>query len=252
VGTHQVTASVTDSGSLVGSESITVTVQPVSGNTAPVVDITSPTNGSSYVVADPILFAATADDAEEGDLSGGLIWVSDVDGQFATGASASVTTLSVGTHQVTASVTDTAGTGLTGSDTVTVVVTSGGGVTPTCGAPSYDSATEAGAYLWQDCGGDWKYRVTAGGLGFTYEGELVSEGAATLDVVPFSFEGNDVPPPNYVMNVGGRFQDGLNFSFSGGTVCLTVTQPSGMTIIAGSNNVDVGNAVRLPDFGPCL
>ena len=115
VGTHQITAEVSDGAGLSGSDTITVTVEDAPlGNTAPVVSITSPTSGESFTAGDPIAFAGTATDAEEGNLSSGLVWTSDLDGELFTGASSSEDTLSVGTHEIEASVTDTAGTGLTG------------------------------------------------------------------------------------------------------------------------------------------
>jgi hypothetical protein len=123
-GTHTVTASVTDSGGASGSDSITVTVIP--GNTPPTVSITAPAAGSSFDEGTSITFTGTANDTEDGDISAGLEWVSNLDGQIGTGGSFSAV-LSVGTHTVTASVTDSGG--ASGSDSVTVTVNpiSGGG-----------------------------------------------------------------------------------------------------------------------------
>ena len=56
----------------------------------------------------PIPFSATATDAEDGDLSKKLIWVSDLDGVIGTGASFKAL-LSPGRHVVTASATDSLG-----------------------------------------------------------------------------------------------------------------------------------------------
>ena len=50
-----------------------------------------------------------------------------MNGQIGTGGSFSIATLSVGTHTITASVTDDGG--LTGSDSTTVVVAASGGIT---------------------------------------------------------------------------------------------------------------------------
>ncbi|MEM7504687.1 MAG: DNRLRE domain-containing protein [Pseudomonadota bacterium] len=58
---------------------------------------------------DPVTFTGTATDALDGDLSSSLTWTSDRDGLIGMGASFTTTTLSVGRHIVTASVTDSGG-----------------------------------------------------------------------------------------------------------------------------------------------
>jgi hypothetical protein len=106
-------------------------------------------------------------------------------------------------------------------------------------------------FVWNDCGSDnWHVRVTAGGQTLSYQGTLTSDQGFTT-MTAFSYEANDVLPPNYVMNVGNTGQDGLDFSFSAGAgVCLTLNSPS-LPIYAGANRVLVDSAVSLPDFGPC-
>jgi hypothetical protein len=118
VGTHVVTASVTDAGGLAGSATVTVTVEPA--NTAPGVVIAAPADGAAFVAGEAVGFAASASDGEEGDLSAAIAWSSDLAGPLGSGASLALTDLAVGTHVVTASVTDTGG--LPGSATVTVTV----------------------------------------------------------------------------------------------------------------------------------
>jgi hypothetical protein len=53
----------------------------------------------------PIPFVAGANDPEDGDLSGALIWTSNLSGQFGTGAMFNAP-LTAGTHTITATVTD--------------------------------------------------------------------------------------------------------------------------------------------------
>ncbi|RMH18886.1 MAG: hypothetical protein D6696_12155, partial [Acidobacteria bacterium] len=93
---------------------------PPPPNAAPSVVISAPADGSSVTEGTAIAFAGSASDPEDGDLSAGLAWSSDLDGPIGTGASFSAT-LSAGTHVVTASVTDSGGLGA--SDAVTVTVT---------------------------------------------------------------------------------------------------------------------------------
>ncbi len=134
----------------------------------------------------------------------------------------------------------------------TILDDDSGGTLPSCGEPSYDKATETAAFIWNDCGtNDWHLRVTAGGQVVSYQGTLTSDQGFTT-MSPFSFESNDVLPPNYVMNVGNTGQDGLDFSFpTGAAVCFTLDSPANLPVYAGSNRIAVDNAVSLPDFGPC-
>ena len=112
------TASVSDSGGLPGSQQITVTVT-AAPNTAPGVAIITPLNGTAVLAATPLTFSATATDGEDGDLAPVLNWNSSIDGNFASGGT-SDTTLSMGVHTITASVTDSGG--LSGSAQITVTV----------------------------------------------------------------------------------------------------------------------------------
>ncbi|MCL4559161.1 MAG: S8 family serine peptidase [Chloroflexi bacterium] len=97
-------------------------------NTAPSVTITSPANGASFAAGTSIAFAGSASDAEDGDLTGSLVWTSSLDGQIGIGGSFSAV-LSAGTHTVTASVVDSGG--LTGSASITVTVQNPAGSTVT-------------------------------------------------------------------------------------------------------------------------
>jgi pectate lyase len=94
----------------------------VGGNAAPNATITAPPDGSIPVHGDPVTLTGTATDAEDGDLSASLAWVSDRDGALGTGASVTRSDLSVGLHTITASVTDSGG--LAGSDQMALTVTS--------------------------------------------------------------------------------------------------------------------------------
>jgi large repetitive protein len=106
-------------------------------NTAPTVDIATPANNASFTQGASVSFSASASDAEDGALSASIIWTSSRDGAIGSGASFSTTSLSVGTHTVTASVTDSGN--LTTTDTVTVVVNAPAGTAPA--APSNITTT---------------------------------------------------------------------------------------------------------------
>jgi hypothetical protein len=89
-------------------------------NTPPTVTITSPLDAATYFVGQTVELRATATDAEDGDLTASIVWSSSIAGALGTGGSVDVTTLALGTHTITASVTDSGG--LTDSDSVTITV----------------------------------------------------------------------------------------------------------------------------------
>ena len=46
---------------------------------------------------------------------------------------------------------------------------------PGCGTPSFNKATQAGVFIYNDCGtNNWHLRVTGGGQTLTYRGQLSS------------------------------------------------------------------------------
>ena len=100
----------------------------------PEVTITSPTTGLVVTEGTSIDFAATVTDTDDDDatLTAALDWSSNLAPNFGTGGSFS-DVLPVGTHTVTASVTDSDGD--VGSDTIEVIVEADDPGTPGCGAP---------------------------------------------------------------------------------------------------------------------
>ena len=119
LGVHTITASVTDSNGAPASDSINITIT----NNAPVVNITSPSNGANIAAGTNINFVASATDAEDDNttLTASIAWSSNVDGALGNGGSINVSTLTVGSHTITASVTDSDGT--PGSDTINITIT---------------------------------------------------------------------------------------------------------------------------------
>ncbi|MFO1434004.1 MAG: DNRLRE domain-containing protein [Candidatus Competibacteraceae bacterium] len=115
-GVHTLQAQVTDSGGLVGSAAITITVQT---NTAPTVTITAPADGATFTTDQAITFTGTATDTQDGHLTATLSWTSNLDGTLGGGGTVS-RKLSAGTHTLQAQATDSGG--ATGTATVTVKV----------------------------------------------------------------------------------------------------------------------------------
>jgi hypothetical protein len=92
-------------------------------NTAPDVTITSPADNASFLKGAVVKLSATASDAQDGVLSSRITWKSSINGTTSQkGGSISTSNLSVGTHIITAAVTDSGG--LSGSDKITITVKS--------------------------------------------------------------------------------------------------------------------------------
>jgi hypothetical protein len=94
---------------------------PSGGNTAPTVDITAPANNSSFTQGTSITFAGSANDSQDGNISSNIVWHSNRDGDLGSGASITTSNLSVNTHTITASVTDSGN--LTATASITVMIT---------------------------------------------------------------------------------------------------------------------------------
>src|SRR5439155_684604 len=103
-GTHTITAAATDSGDKTGRASITITV-----NSTPAVLITAPATGATFEPGAPVTFTGSASDTEDGDLSATIAWTSSRDGALGTGRTITASTLSTGTHTITATATDSGG-----------------------------------------------------------------------------------------------------------------------------------------------
>lgn len=112
---------------------------------APVVTITTPEDGITILNSEVISFIASAYDYEDGNLAD-ISWNSDISGLLGNGSSID-TTLSLDTHVITASVTDSAGNTSSSSITVSVVDT------PTSNEISISDldaiATSTGKGKWQ-------------------------------------------------------------------------------------------------------
>jgi subtilisin family serine protease len=93
-------------------------------NTAPTVAITQPQDGDTFNSDAAITFTGSASDTEDGNLTAGLIWTSNLDGPIGSGGSFSKV-LRDGTHTITASATDSGG--LSGTASATITVLSSGG-----------------------------------------------------------------------------------------------------------------------------
>ena len=121
-GVYTVTLTVTDGGGLTNSVAQQITVGTQPANQPPTAAISAPANNTSVVQGTSISFAGTGSDPEDGTLTGSsLQWTSSINGSIGSGTSFSINTLSVGTHTITLTATDSKG--ATGTATRTVIVT---------------------------------------------------------------------------------------------------------------------------------
>ena len=89
----------------------------------PTATITSPAPNASFAAGASVTFAGSGNDPEDGALSGNsLVWTSSLDGQIGTGSSFSLTTLSIGTHAIRLTATDSKPQSHSAARTITIKV----------------------------------------------------------------------------------------------------------------------------------
>ncbi|MEM7052613.1 MAG: M20/M25/M40 family metallo-hydrolase [Acidobacteriota bacterium] len=159
------------------------------GNAPPQVTISSPAGGAVFTVGDAVTLVASASDAEDGDLSPAVSWSSSRDGALGSGASVTTSSLSIGSHLVTATVSDSAG----ASDSATVSLTVDPAPGPGCPAGSLDFSSLALASYSNQNGSNGTQVLEAGAaLRLTGNTWVRSTSRFTVDsgsVLEFEFRG---------------------------------------------------------------
>jgi hypothetical protein len=89
-------------------------------NTPPSLSVSSPGNNSSHVYGQNVLFGATANDAQQGNISSQIVWTSNIQGQLGIGGSFTRGNLFAGTHVITIRITDNGGLSTTNIRTISV------------------------------------------------------------------------------------------------------------------------------------
>ena len=120
VGTHVITAAVTDSQGSPGSASITIVVN-ATPNTAPSVSISQPANGTTFTKGQAVTFSGSASDWQDGNLTASIAWTSSLlQGALGTGGTFSRSDLVAGTHIISAKVTDSGNLSQTAQVAITI------------------------------------------------------------------------------------------------------------------------------------
>ena len=133
-GWHTITVTATDS---LGA-SVTDSVQLLM-NTPPSITIDAPSNNANYTVGDAIVFSATASDAETTPV---VTWTSSINGGLGSADSITTNALSIGTHTITATVSD--GT-VSSNATISIQVFPASSVSETL-TVQFKTTTQAGTY----------------------------------------------------------------------------------------------------------
>jgi len=135
-GTHTIKATAVDSGGLSTVKQVSVVV--ASSNTAPSVSIASPGSGTSHASGTAVSFSGSASDTQDGSLSAKLAWTSSLDGAIGAGGAFSKV-LTVGSHTIKATVTDSGGMTTVKQVTVTINAPTSGGTLKATGRKSKGS-----------------------------------------------------------------------------------------------------------------
>ncbi len=120
-GAHIITLTATDAFGATSTASHNLTVSVVTPNQAPTGWIVTPANNFTAARGVAVLFSAAGSDPEDGALAGNAFtWTSSIDGNIGTGVSFSKSNLSVGTHVIAMTATDSKGATFTHNRTITI------------------------------------------------------------------------------------------------------------------------------------
>ncbi|MDJ0906252.1 MAG: FG-GAP-like repeat-containing protein [Woeseiaceae bacterium] len=252
IGTHTITASVTDSNGAAASDAISVTIN----NNAPTVTITNPSNGSNFNSGASINFVAAATDVEDDDatLTDQIAWSSNVDGALGTSGSLPINTLSIGVHTITASVTDSN----SGSDSDTITVTiANNPPTVTILAPGNGSSFDFGELInFAASATDVEDDNTALTNQITWlsniDGALPAgaNGATSTDTLSI---GTHTITASVTDSDGGPGSDSITITIANNAPTVTITAPSNGTSANFGTNINfVANATDAEDDDAAL
>ncbi|HZD05215.1 MAG TPA: putative Ig domain-containing protein, partial [Longimicrobiales bacterium] len=212
-GSHGISLTATDSRGQ--SATATITLRIVNRPPENVV-ITSPADGATFAGGDLVQFQGSADDPEDGPLTGeSLTWSSDLDGELGTGTSLTTDALSDGPHTISLVATDSRG----ARTTTTVGITVGPVFLETSALPDARAGVEYRAILAAR-GGTPPYRWSIAG-GALPEGLALEATTGTLSGAP-RVEGTASFAVRVVDTDGGSTLGDLELKVCGGVLDLDV------------------------------
>jgi PKD repeat protein len=231
------------------------------GDLSPGVTISEPSDGFSALEGTAIVFAATADDPEDGDLSAEIAWSSDVDGSIGNGPSIAVSALSVGFHTISAQVADSAAN--PGSDSIGVeILAPAGNSAPTA---EFTQTTSGLTASFSDASSDsdgsvvsWSWEFGDGGSssaqhpGHAY----AAPGVYSVTLIATDNEGASSAPRTHDVSVSdpgaGPSIQGIapNAMSSGATIGVTISGSgfaagAALTFVNGSGPIPVASNVSV-------
>jgi hypothetical protein len=213
------------------------------GNTMPVVNIMAPVNGSTFAQGDSITFTGTATDIEDGELTWSMAWTSSLDGPIASGGSFLTSTLSLGTHTITASVTDSGD--LQGSYSIVVMINYPIPVTTSL-SPSAADAGGAGFTLTVD-GSNFVTGSVVQWNGADRTTTFVSDTQLTADIPAADITVAGTASVTVVNPApGGGTSNAQNFTMAYVNPETTITDPAGGTL-SGESYLIQGSAIQGTD-----
>lgn len=219
LGAHTITASSTDNDGVTGGATINLTVNQFV-NHAPVVTIVSPANGTAFGVGDLIAFSATATDEEDGNLTSSITWSSSINGSLGSTGQISTSTLSTGTHTITARVTDSLG--AVHAPTITVTV---GAARPVLMSRDFNDRSLGGWTIVTDAGTTGGPPAWSASTQAAVQTSQIVSGATTPTIIPrlgtYMFWTSGTNWTNYTVEADLRSSDpdtlGLMFRYQDNT-----------------------------------
>ena len=216
-GNHTITASVTDSGGMPGQAQVAITI---TANAPPTVTITAPANGASFDAGVSVGFTGSANDPEDGDRTATLVWNSSIDGEIGTGGSFSTSTLSPGTHTITAEATDSVG--FPGSAQITITI-NGASVIDVRVSSGSDDAEERVNGAMRFSSSDLELILDKSGdqvVGLRFNGIQIPQGAA-ISSASIQFQADETDTELTTLDIQGELSDNaVGFSTTNSDISL--------------------------------
>ncbi|MBX2882003.1 MAG: hypothetical protein KTR32_18790 [Granulosicoccus sp.] len=129
-----------------------------------------------------------------------------------------------------------------------------------CGTPSIDPATDAGAYIWNECNGTWSMQITGepGGDSSGYSGVL-STTTGFSNITPLTIEPSDVVTSpsveqiNFNLVTSNPWEDRFSFEINqGDELCVNVAAlPAGLSVYAGVAKTPVSGPFNPISLATC-